>query len=82
MPYIRTIPDEAATGALAQEYAAALARAGRVFHIVRLHSLDVATLKAMLAMYQATLVTPRAPLPRATREMIAVVVSRANDCFY
>lgn len=82
MAWIRTVPDHEASGALAEEYAAALRRAGKVFQIVRLHSLDVATLRAMLEMYKATLVTPRSPLPRATREMIAVVVSRANDCFY
>ena len=40
MAYIRTIPPEEATEELKEEYEAAVRRAGRVFNIVRLQSLN------------------------------------------
>ena len=82
MPYIK-IPTEAeATGAIAERFEANRRRVGRLYEIIRLHGPEPRVLDGMLALYTATVTTPRAPLPRQTREMIAVVVSRANDCFY
>jgi alkylhydroperoxidase family enzyme len=35
-----------------------------------------------MRLYVATTTSPRSPLPRWFRELIAVEVSRANDCSY
>jgi len=54
---------------------------GRVDNIMAIHSLDAGSLKAHLALYmQAMRGTPS--LPKAEREMIALVVSQANACHY
>lgn len=82
MAYISTIPpDPPPPGRLGRIYAAAMKRAGRVFNILRVQSQRPETLEASLAMYQAAMFAPSS-VTRAEREMIAVVVSRANDCFY
>jgi alkylhydroperoxidase family enzyme len=82
MAWIDTISEDEATGTLAKHYAAAVGRAGSVAGIVKLHSLHVPTLRASMALYQATTTIEDNPLPRGIREMIATVVSRTNDCFY
>ena len=82
MAWIKTVSDTAATGSLAALYRAARARAGRVYGIVRLMSLRPATLQASLGLYASTTTSPKSPLPRWFRELVAVHVSRANDCFY
>jgi len=82
MAYIRTIGDDEADGRIAEIYAAARARAGRVFGIVRVMSLDPAIVDASLALYAATTTNPRSILPRWFRELVAVRVSIANRCFY
>ena len=81
MAHIDTVPPDRATGLLKRIYDAAVARAGRVFQILRIQSLNPPTLQASMTLYQATMFGP-SPLSRAEREMVAVVVSRANDCFY
>ena len=82
MAWIKTISEEEAEGALARQYAAAVDRSGAVAGIVKLHSNHLATLRASMNLYMATTATPDNPLPRRTRELIATVVSRTNDCFY
>ena len=52
-----------------------------VFGIVRLMSPNPPVLQASMAQYRAIMFGP-SPLTRAQREMMAVVVSRTNDCFY
>ena len=81
MAHIRTIPPEEATGELKEIYDAAAKRAGRVFNIVRLQSLNPAALAASVNLYEKLMLAP-GPLPRATREMLAVVVAKELDCFY
>lgn len=81
MAWIETIPTENAKGRLRQLYEEAIQRAGRVWHIVRLMSLNPATMAASMQVYLATMHGP-SPLTRAQREMLAVVVSKANDCHY
>ena len=81
MPWIKTIPPEEATGSLKREYDAAIKRAGKVYNIVRIMSLNPATLRASMSMYIA-MMHGESQLTRAQREMIAVVVSKANDCHY
>lgn len=82
MAWIETVPVGRAQGRLAPIYDAAMDRAGRVFGIVRLMSLQPEVLQASMGLYMATTTHPRSPLPRWFRELIAVHVSRLNDCFY
>ncbi|MFQ5778841.1 MAG: hypothetical protein ACE5IP_12620 [Terriglobia bacterium] len=81
MAYIRTVAPEEATGELKQHYDTALKRAGRVFHIIRIQSLHPRVLAATTHLYQTLMLAP-GKLPRATREMLATVVSREQRCFY
>ena len=81
MPWIRTISPEEATGRLAKTYRAALQRAGRVFGIVRAMSLAPAVQDASMGLYQRIMYAPEG-LSRRQREMLAGVVSHANDCHY
>lgn len=81
MARIRTVPPEEATGLLKQQYDAAIKRAGRIFHIVSLQSLNPRVLAASIELYKALMMGPSS-LSRADREMIATAVSSANRCFY
>ena len=81
MSWIRTIPPDEAKGPLARSYATAVARAGRVFQIVRAMSLQPRTLDASMAFYGELMHGPSA-LSRRRRELLAVVVSAANECHY
>jgi alkylhydroperoxidase family enzyme len=81
MPWIRQIPVEEATGSLRKEFEAALARAGRVWHIVHIMSLNPITMRASLGMYKAIMFGP-SPLTRFQRELLATVVSAELNCHY
>ena len=81
MPYIETVAPATATGRLKTEYDAAIARAGRVFNIVGIQSLNPPVLGASIRLYRALMLDP-GPLSRRHREMLATVTSRALDCFY
>ena len=81
MPHIRLIDVADASGVLREEYDAALERAGKVFNIVRAMSLRPEVLAASMQLYREIMFGPSA-LSRAERELLAVVVSRANDCHY
>jgi uncharacterized peroxidase-related enzyme len=81
VPNLRLIEEGEATGALKAEYDAAIARAGKVFNIVKAMSLNPGTLRASMELYRAVMFG-RSELSRAERELLAVVVSRANDCHY
>jgi uncharacterized peroxidase-related enzyme len=81
VPNLRLIEEGEATGALKAEYDAAIARAGKVFNIVKAISLIPETLRASMELYRAVMFG-RSELSRAQRELLAVVVSRANDCHY
>mgnify|MGYP000565805079 CR=1 FL=1 len=87
MTWIRTVPAGEATGRLAKTYRAAEGRAGRVYGILRTMSLAPAVLDASMALYQRVMFAPEGTggvggLSRRQRELLAVVVSRANDCHY
>lgn len=81
MAWIKLIDESQADGALARIYEAAKKRAGRVYNILKIQSNNPAALQAMLDLYTAA-VRGESPLTRAQREMLAVVVSRANRCHY
>jgi alkylhydroperoxidase family enzyme len=81
MAWIKTVDDHEATGLLAQIYDAARNRAGRVWNILRLQSINPPVLETSIEMYLRVMHGP-SPLSRGLREMIATVVSRANHCHY
>ena len=81
MGWLRTIAPSEARGLLRRLYDEATSRAGRVFHIVRAMSLAPRVLEASMALYKETMHGPIG-LSRQRREMLAVVVSRANSCHY
>jgi uncharacterized peroxidase-related enzyme len=81
VPYLRLIEAGEATGLLREEYDAAVARAGKVFNIVRAMSLRPVVLRESMGLYRAIMFGPSG-LSRQERELLAVVVSRENDCHY
>jgi alkylhydroperoxidase family enzyme len=81
MPHIRTIPPEEATGSLKRQYDAAIKRAGRVFNIVSIQSLNPSALDASIRLYTTVMMGP-GPLERPVREMLATVTARELNCFY
>ncbi len=81
MAWIKTIEPGEATGELQREYEKAVRRAGKVFNILKVQSLNAATLRASMDLYLATMHAPSG-LARAERELLATVVSWANHCFY
>ena len=81
MAWIREIPREEATGPLREELDAAVARAGRVWNIVQVMSLNAPVLRSAMAHYGAIMFGP-SPLSRFQRELLATVVSAELDCFY
>lgn len=81
MAWIRTIEEKDAEGDLARQYASARKRAGKIYNIVKLSSLRPEILGTSIGLYLRIMHGP-GKLSRAQREMIAVVVSRANGCFY
>jgi uncharacterized peroxidase-related enzyme len=81
MPYLRLIDENEATGELREEYDAAVGRAGKVFNIVKAMSLRPRVLREAMHLYKEVMFG-RCELTRAERELLAVVVSTANDCHY
>ena len=81
MAWIRTVPPEEAEGRLKEQYEAAVARAGRVYQIVQSMSLAPGILDASMKHF-GQIAHARDGLSRANRELVAVVVSVANECHY
>jgi len=80
MPWIEWVDEDHASGPLHELYQTVRSRHG-VDHILKIHSLNPQSLKHHFDMY-AHLMRGRSNLSRAEREMIAVVVSTVNQCFY
>jgi uncharacterized peroxidase-related enzyme len=81
MAHLDLIDPDDATGPLKDEYEAAIARAGRVYNIVRSMSLRPGVLQRSMEMYKAIMFGPSG-LTRAERELLATVVSAMNVCYY
>lgn len=81
MSWIRTVPEAEAGGLLARIYADAVRRAGKVWRILAIQSLNPGQLRASMGLYQSVMLRDSA-LSRRERELLAVVVSRANGCHY
>jgi uncharacterized peroxidase-related enzyme len=79
--HLRLIEEGEASGELKDQYEAAVRRAGKVFNIVKAMSLNPKVLAASMDLYRAVMFGP-SELSRVERELLAVVVSCANDCHY
>jgi len=81
MAWIKIVEPQKAKDELKAEYEQAVRRAGKVFNILKVQSLNPPVLHESVAMYLATMYGPSG-LSRVEREMLATVVSWANQCFY
>jgi alkylhydroperoxidase family enzyme len=81
LPWIRQIPISDATGVLKKHFDAALARAGRVWNIVHVMSVNPAALESNMRHY-AVLMKEPSPLTRVQRELLATVTSAVIGCRY
>ena len=82
MSWLRTVAPGEAEGLLKRLYDAAVKRAGKVYNVIRLQSPRPKVLRASTQLYLEVMHSAENGLSRAQREMIATVVSRANDCYY
>jgi hypothetical protein len=81
MPYIRLMEEGEAEGLLAEEYDAAIERAGKVFNILKAMSLSPGVLRASIALYRE-IMFGESGLSRQERELLATVTSAAQNCHY
>lgn len=81
MPWIHQIPVEEATGPLRKEFDEAMARAGRVWNIVHIMSVNTLVLRTSIGIYKA-IMFGTSPLSRFQRELLATVVSAELACHY
>lgn len=81
MAWIRTVSEDEATGDLARQYKAAVKRAGKVFGIVKIHSLRPEIMRTFMELY-VKIMHSASGLSRTEREMVATAVSKVNHCHY
>ncbi|NWK54245.1 peroxidase-related enzyme [Verrucomicrobiaceae bacterium N1E253] len=81
MPFIHTVSESEASGPVKQVYETSIASFGRIANIVRLLSPDSAVIQSSMSLY-ASLMKRENALSAERREMLATIVSHANDCYY
>lgn len=81
MPWIQQIPVNQATGLLKKLFDQAFARAGRVWNVVHVMSLNPPVMRDSIRFYTSTMFGS-SPLTRIQRETLATVVSAELDCRY
>ena len=81
MPFIQIIEPEEAEGQLKEIYDDLLQSRGKIAEVHKIQSLNPPTIMAHMDLYMK-IMFGRSPLKRYQREMIAVVVSKTNDCIY
>lgn len=81
MPYIQTIPYDESTGELRDIYDDLIKGRGKLAAVHQIQSLNPQALIAHMDLYKAVMFN-RSPLKRYQQEMVAVVVSAANQCRY
>lgn len=81
MAWIKVLAEDEADGELKDIYERLTEPWGGVDNIMKIHSLNIPSLQAHNDMYRI-LMRGSPDLSRAQREMIAVVVSAANQCHY
>lgn len=78
LPYVSRLDASPQLATLYDRYSAPN---GDLDNIIKIHSLNPPSMEHHVVLY-AHLMRGRSPLTREQREMIAVVVSAENDCFY
>ena len=81
MAWIPYVSDEDASGLLSRLYESYSDSNGVLDRILKIHSLNPRSMRDHMDLYSHLMRGP-SPLSRVQREMIAVAVSVANDCFY
>ena len=81
MAWIRVTGPAEASGELRDLYARMSEPDGTVDNILTIHSVNPAALRTHFELYKACMFGP-SELTRTQREMVAVVVSAANQCHY
>ncbi len=81
MAYIKKIPAAEASGLLHRVFQARTKAGGRLWEIVAVQSMNAATLRDSMRFY-GQVMFGASELTRVQREMIAVVTSQANECYY
>ena len=81
MPFIDVIEPEEATGSLKEIYENLQKSRGKIAEVHKIQSLNPESIVTHMDLYMG-IMFGKSPLKRAQREMIAVVVSAANNCEY
>ncbi|MGJ8618391.1 MAG: carboxymuconolactone decarboxylase family protein [Sulfitobacter sp.] len=82
MPWIKTIPFDAATGKLKQLYARVTGPGNNVDNIMMMHSLRPHTMEGHMAIYKYVLHHRDNTIPKWFLEVLGVWVSALNSCTY
>jgi len=82
MAFIKIIPPGRAAAAVKNEYQAAsqISNSSLIPKIVQIFSIKPASMRSMLRKFELTMWM--GTVPRQSREMVAAVVSRFNECHY
>lgn len=81
MPYIDVIQPGEAEGQLKEIYDELIKSRGKIAEVHKIQSLNPTSITNHMDLYM-TIMFGRSPLRRVHREMMAVVVSQANNCEY
>lgn len=81
MAYIRVVNETEAEGRLAEIYSDLIGKRGKIAEVHKIQSLNPETIVNHMDLYMS-IMFGQSPLKRVQREMIAVVVSAANNCIY
>lgn len=81
MAFIPYVPYERAEGLLARLYSGYRNADGEIDNILRIHSLNPRSMRDHAQLYEH-LMRGASPLTAVQREMLALVVSSENECFY
>ena len=81
LPWIQQIAVEEATGLLKKQFEDAVRRAGRVWNIVHIMSVNPRAMEASMRFY-GMIMHGTSPLTRLQRELLATIVSAELRCHY
>lgn len=81
MPWINVIDEDEAEGKLREVYEEVRKRRGKIANVMKIHSLNPQALIDHLNLYLTIMFKTR-ELKREEKEMIAVYVSKLNNCIY
>lgn len=81
MSWIKIINEKSAKGKLREIYDEIIKKRGKLSNIMKIHSLNPEIMKAHMELY-IKIMFSKSKLKREEKEMIAVIVSKANKCGY